>query len=142
VQGSRRVGEHEHTAAAKNHAAVGRGPGEELGELGAHAPLVEVHALDRLAREHRRGPRQAADEPAQPLRFGAGGGKRGGKRAVEERHTQRFGDARGDEVSRRAVLGRHRHDGSVGRRRAGVDHSQPSGIMGRRAIRCSCPRSS
>ncbi len=46
--------------------AVREGAVEELGKVGAHAPFVEVHTLDRLAREYRRGPRQIADATTSP----------------------------------------------------------------------------
>ena len=38
------------------------------------------------------------------------GGEVGGERAIQERHAERLGDARRDEVAARAVLGRHRDD--------------------------------
>ena len=106
----------DHAAAAEEDAALGRRPGQELGELGADPSLVEVDALDRIAGERRRGPRQPADEPARWIGFPRGGGKRRGERAVEEGHTERVRDALGHEVSRRAVLGGDGHDGRVGQR--------------------------
>ena len=114
VQRSRRVGERDHSATSEQHATGGRAPGQELGQLGATLALVEVHPLDRLAGEHARRPRQAGDESARALDVPAGGEKRRGERTVEERHAECVGDARRDEVAARAVLGRHRHDRSVG----------------------------
>lgn len=115
MQSRQRIGEHDHSAAAEDHPALGRSPGQEVGKLGTDASLVGVDALDRLSREHCRGPCQPADEAAVPLGFFRSR-KRRGERAVEERHTQRVRQARRDEIAARPVLGRHRHEGAVGRR--------------------------
>lgn len=115
MQSRQRIGEHDHSAAAEDHPALGRSPGQEVGKLGTDASLVGVDALDRLPRKHCRGPCQPADEAAVPLGFFRSR-KRRGERAVEERHTQRVRQARRDEIAARPVLGRHRHEGAVGRR--------------------------
>ena len=117
-----RVGEHDDAAASEDDPAVGRRPGEELGELGAQVPLIEIHALDRLSREHRRRPRQTADEPARTPGLLAGRGQRRRERAVEERHAQRICDARRDLVTSSSMFGRHRDDGEASRRRRGGIH--------------------
>jgi hypothetical protein len=57
-----RAGEHDHTGTAKHHIAIGRRPYKKSGELRSHPGLVEIHALNLLARDDRGGSGQAADD--------------------------------------------------------------------------------